>query len=348
MEAATNRPGSETQKRRELPEGLARGLPNFWYPILRSGLLRDAPVQLERFGENLVAWRSSTGAPHVFENHCPHRRAPLSLGDIRGDELACSYHGWRFEGSGACVAMPLEEPSAQVLARHGVKSYAAADRGGYIWMFYGDPQHVTPLVLPPELEDAAWFAFKKEYFWDTNWLNILDNVMDPLHAIYLHVGAVTQRKRAKFKEFGVTREDELGFCLGKLGIHEDGSVGPVEGEVEFVLPNLVRLDIADGTEDGLYRVMILPTPINENSTCAFYVRTRRTTGLWSRFRWQLWWAAHGRAVHKVAAEDRDILSGLGPIEEARLNEHLASSDTGIVWLRRKIQQAFHPDQIPSQ
>lgn len=330
--------------RRKMPEGLARGVPNYWYPILRSDQLAAAPLQIERFSENLVVWRGREGQPHVFENHCPHRRAPLSRGKVMGDELACAYHGWRFDRAGACVAMPLEAPSTAALARHSVKAYPAVDHGGYIWMFYGEASRVTPFALPAELSDPAWMAFKTEYYWDTNWLNILDNVMDPLHAIYLHTGAVTQRKRAKFKEFRITSEDEKGFRLGKIGIYEDGSTGPVEGEVEFALPNLVRLDIADGTQSGLYRVVIMPTPVNEGSTCAFYVRTRHTQGPWSRFKWRLWWTLHGRSVHEVAGQDRDILAGLGPIHEARSQEHLALSDTGVVRLRRRLQQAFHANE----
>lgn len=340
MDPVSNQLEPRIQNRRRLPEGLAWGLPNFWYPVLGARELRDRPVKIERFGENLVVWRGASGAPHIFENHCPHRRAPLSLGKIDGDELICAYHGWRFNGSGGCAGIPLEDPSPAALARHAVKSYPAAERGGYIWMFYGDHEKASPLVLPAELEDAEWLGFRADYLWDTNWMNILDNVIDPLHAIFLHAGAVTQRNRAKFKGFRVTREDDRGFSLGKLGVLDDGSVGPVEGEVEFLLPNIVRLDIADGTKDGVYRVLIMPTPIHDGKACAFYFRARRTTDLWSRLRWQVWWAMHGRQVHKVAAEDRDILCGLEPIEVARSKEHLAGSDMGVVSLRRKIQEAY--------
>lgn len=42
-----------------------------------------------------------------MEDRCPHRAAPLSEGRVWTDgTLMCSYHGWRFEGSGACVAIP--------------------------------------------------------------------------------------------------------------------------------------------------------------------------------------------------------------------------------------------------
>jgi hypothetical protein len=124
-----------------------------------------------------------------------------------------------------------------------------------------------------------------------------------------------------------------------MGYLPDGSVGPVEGEVEFVFPNIVRLDIADGSQAGIYRVIIMSTPHNADRVGAFYARARRATG-WARLKWRLWWLMHGRSVHHVAAQDRDVMIGLGPVEEARANENLAVSDTGVVRLRRRLNQAY--------
>jgi phenylpropionate dioxygenase-like ring-hydroxylating dioxygenase large terminal subunit len=332
----------KVQPKRDMPEGLKFGLPNFWYPILESHQLGDKPICVERFGEKLAVWRDKNGRPAVFHNHCPHRRAPLSLGSIHGEELICAYHGWKFNRSGDCIDKPLEQ-SKGLVERHAVKSYPAEDRAGYIWMFYGDHKKATRLQVPPELEDASWYPFKAEYVWDTNWLNVLDNILDPLHAIYLHSGAVTQQRRAKFKSFQITKDDDKGFRLGKLGYLPDGSVGPVEGEVEFVFPNIVRLDIADGTQAGVYRVIIMSTPYTADRVGAFYVRARKATG-WARLKWRLWWARHGRKVHAVAAQDRDVMVGLGPIEEARTKENLVLSDTGVVRLRRRLNQAYRDAQ----
>ena len=320
-------------------ERIARGLANHWYPILQAKDLAAAPLALRRFGEDLVLWRDATGRPHVFENHCPHRRAPLSLGRVRDGELVCAYHGWRFNSAGECIDMPLEATPRSHRAPVCVRSYPVEDRAGYIWMFYGAGEAMTPLAVPEELEDPERQTFNTDYVWQTNWMNVLDNVLDPLHAIHLHAGAVTQRKRAKFKNFEITHEDERGFRLGKVGYREDGSVGSVEGEVEFLLPNVLRLTIADGTEEGIYRVVIIPTPIDETSVCAFYARSRRGRGL-KRLRWRLWWAMHGHDIHRVAGEDRDIMAGLGPVGKARLKEHLVVSDTGVVRLRKRLHQAY--------
>ena len=153
------------------------------------------------------------------------------------------------------------------------------------------------------------------------------------------------RHRAKFKKFEITSDDALGFRLGKLGDREDGSIGAVEGEVEFVFPNVLRLDIADGTPDGLYRVVIMPTPVDADNACAYYVRARRGRG-GKRLRWRLWWARYGRAVHRVAAQDEYILSRMAPIGEVRLQEHLVSSDVGVIHLRKRLNQIFYAQVDP--
>ena len=340
---AADSPTPNAQPRGDMPKGLELGLPGYWYPILRSSQLKDKPVRIERFGENLAAWRDNSGGPAVFSDSCPHRCAPLSLGIVRGGELMCSYHGWKFNRDGDCIEKPLEAPDAARNERHAVKSYPAEDRAGYIWMFYGDRSRLRPLIVPPELEDDSWYPFRTDYVWGTNWINVLDNVLDPLHAIYLHQGAVTQQRRAKFKSFQITSDNEAGFRLGKVGYLADGSVGPVEGEVEFLLPNIVRLDIADGTPQGVYRVIIMPTPFNADRVGAFYVRARKATG-WARLKWWLWWARHGRSVHAVAEQDRDVLELLGPVGQARTRENLALSDTGVVRLRRRLNQAFRANE----
>ena len=48
-----------------------------------------------------------------FEDRCPHRLAPLSEGRIEPSDgtLFCNYHGWRYDGSGACRGIPQLDPA---------------------------------------------------------------------------------------------------------------------------------------------------------------------------------------------------------------------------------------------
>ena len=176
-------------KQPKVLDGLHLGLPNYWYPILSSAELGARPVGVRRFGQDLAVWRDVSGKPHVLDNHCPHRGAPLSQGVVQREQLACAYHGWTFDGSGQCTAMPLEPEDSRRADRIRIASWPAAERGGYVWMFYGSHGEASPLTIPDEIGDGDWLSYTADYQWRTNWLNILDNIMDPLHAIYLHSGA---------------------------------------------------------------------------------------------------------------------------------------------------------------
>jgi phenylpropionate dioxygenase-like ring-hydroxylating dioxygenase large terminal subunit len=72
----------------------------WWYPVADAATLGDAPVALTLMGMPLVLWRDAKGAPVVLDDRCPHRGARLS------GEIECPYHGWRFDQSGRCVAVP--------------------------------------------------------------------------------------------------------------------------------------------------------------------------------------------------------------------------------------------------
>lgn len=329
---------------RRLVGALARGLPNHWFPILASAELGTSPMHVKRFGEELAVWRDSAGHPRVVQDRCSHRGTSLSLGTVRADAISCRYHGWTFDTSGACIDIPTGEALGDRLLslkqRARLKTYRAEDRAGYIWAYYGDPTQATALsVVPYELEDARWSVFRHEYIWKTNWLNILDNILDPLHALFVHVGVATQLRRAQLSQFEISEDFEEGFHLAKRGALVDGKMGE-ETHVEFLLPSVFRVDLADGTPRGVFRVIMIPTPIDEQSTFLCYFQLRRVSG-WARLRWHFqWWTKYRKAQELIKSQDQVILDSLGPIEETRLHENLAYSDIGVVHLRRRLTQAF--------
>ena len=53
-----------------------------------------------------------------INNRCPHRLAPLSEGRIEPADgsLYCNYHGWRFDGQGACRGIPQLDASHSAAA----------------------------------------------------------------------------------------------------------------------------------------------------------------------------------------------------------------------------------------
>lgn len=62
------------------------------------------PILLD--GAERVLWRGEDGGLRLWEDRCPHRGMRLSFGFVRGNQLNCLYHGWRFEPGGACTHIP--------------------------------------------------------------------------------------------------------------------------------------------------------------------------------------------------------------------------------------------------
>src|SRR5262245_16268002 len=91
-------------------------VPNGWYGVLRSRELeRGAARPLSVLGRELVAFRDAAGRVRVLDAYCPHYGAHLGHGGrVHGDTITCPFHGWRFDGDGACVHAPCVETPPRV------------------------------------------------------------------------------------------------------------------------------------------------------------------------------------------------------------------------------------------
>jgi nitrite reductase/ring-hydroxylating ferredoxin subunit len=102
-----------------------------WIPACLSEEVAErdgAPVRVRLLGEDLVAFRDTTGRLGVLDEHCPHRRASLALGRNEESGLRCLYHGWKIDVQGNVVDRPCEAHEA-VLAKKVVhQTYPCRDR----------------------------------------------------------------------------------------------------------------------------------------------------------------------------------------------------------------------------
>jgi vanillate O-demethylase monooxygenase subunit len=55
-----------------------------WDHEIQAGL---HPVRM--LGEKIVLYRQSSGAGAALEDACPHRKLPLSMGRLQGDQVEC-------------------------------------------------------------------------------------------------------------------------------------------------------------------------------------------------------------------------------------------------------------------
>ena len=73
-----------------------------WLSVPADVLAGDRAV-VDGDGRQILLLRVA-GEIHAFDNACPHEGNPLVDGDVRGDQLECAYHGWRFDlRTGACL-----------------------------------------------------------------------------------------------------------------------------------------------------------------------------------------------------------------------------------------------------
>ena len=131
-------------------------LRRYWMPVLLSSQLPEpdcAPVRVKVMGEDLLAFRDSAGNVGLIEPRCPHRGANLFFGRNEDGGIRCSYHGWKFDVSGACVDAPTIDPKQmpQVCEMARIKAYPARDWGDLVWAYLGPRKTPPPL---PELEFA--------------------------------------------------------------------------------------------------------------------------------------------------------------------------------------------------
>jgi phenylpropionate dioxygenase-like ring-hydroxylating dioxygenase large terminal subunit len=168
-------------------------LRQYWIPALLSTELpeRDgAPVRVRLLGENLIAFRATSGKVGLIQNHCPHRGASLFFGRNEEEGLRCVYHGWKFDGSGACVDMPSEPEESTFKSKVRAVAYPCAERNGIVFTYMGPRPTPPPLPdLEPNLLEPSQTVVQKALR-DCNWFQGLEGDIDTSHLGFLHLGSV--------------------------------------------------------------------------------------------------------------------------------------------------------------
>jgi phenylpropionate dioxygenase-like ring-hydroxylating dioxygenase large terminal subunit len=161
-------------------------LKNIWYVAAWSHELgADAPLGLTIIGEPVALYRRSDGSVVAFEDRCPHRHAPLSLGRIEGDDLRCMYHGLRFGRDGVCVEIP---GTTKVPPRTQVRVFPALERSSWIWVWMGDPALADASRVPHAtgLDDPEWVMRSGGIDYAADYQLVNDNLCDLSHLDFVH------------------------------------------------------------------------------------------------------------------------------------------------------------------
>ena len=163
----------------------------YWIPAALSSELPDpegSPLRVRLLGENLIAYRTASGAVGLVQNSCPHRGASLFYGRNEGEGLRCVYHGWKFGLDGRCVDLPSEPENSTFKDKVRAAAYPCVERAGLIWTYMGP--RTTPPPMPALESTMSADARLQVYQRECNWVQALEGDIDTGHTVFLHLGGV--------------------------------------------------------------------------------------------------------------------------------------------------------------
>ena len=166
-------------------------LRRFWQPIAYTGHLKDLPRRIEVMGEELVLFRDGRGEIGLLELHCPHRGTSLEFGLIEEGGIRCCYHGWLFDVVGRILDTPLEPPNSTLKDRLCHGAYPVKEFNGMAFAYMGPPEGIPDFPAFDVFDLPGYTLECKELpgvapLKPCNWLQVVDNYLDPLHEEFLH------------------------------------------------------------------------------------------------------------------------------------------------------------------
>lgn len=176
-----------------------------WYVAAWDSELDAQPLARTILEQPVVLFRTADGTPAALANSCPHRRLPLSMGCVSGQELRCGYHGMLFGADGRCVEIPGQQvipPTAHV------RAFPLVLRWGLLWIWMGDPAKADPakIIDVPHYDESGWAVNRgpaMEIACHYQWMT--DNLLDPSHVSYVHASSLGNADTV-----GVPVETEVG------------------------------------------------------------------------------------------------------------------------------------------
>jgi phenylpropionate dioxygenase-like ring-hydroxylating dioxygenase large terminal subunit len=161
---------------------------NAWYMAGWSEELADQLLSRRVFDRQIVLFRKQDGSVAALADRCPHRFAPLSLGEKIGDAIQCPYHGLTFDGAGSCIRNPFAD---KIPAAAKVQSWAVVERYDIIWLWGGDPAEADPTLIPDFSMIANSDTVRAVHGYtlvEAPYEFATDNLMDLSHIEFVHKG----------------------------------------------------------------------------------------------------------------------------------------------------------------
>ncbi|MGA3088700.1 MAG: aromatic ring-hydroxylating dioxygenase subunit alpha [Terriglobales bacterium] len=282
----------------ETPDALM--LFGFWYRALPAAELGPGALRKATLLEQpLLIGRDRQGRAFALRDACPHRGMPLSCGRYDGEQIECSYHGWRFDAhSGQCQRIPSLVPEQNLkIDRIYAGSYACEERDDFIWAFIPDPGPAgagfskaapAPTATPeiPKFSERYKMAYLTADLPCSVDHGII-GLMDPAHGPFVHQAWWWRTQKSMHEKHKSFEPIPYGFRMSAhtpssnsapyklLRLYADAD--SITTTIDFVLPNLRSEVIRAGKY--WFSSLTTVTPLTR-SRCRIDV-----VAAWNLFRW---------------------------------------------------------------
>jgi 5,5'-dehydrodivanillate O-demethylase len=351
-----------SQEENELLTRVGPGTPagqllrRYWQVVAAASELSDEkPKKRVRvLGEDLVLFRDRGGTYGLVGEHCSHRGASLYYGFVEADGIRCSYHGWKYDACGKCVEQPFESPEVGFKEKIQHPAYPVAKQAGLLLAYMGPPEKKP--MLPKWDLAVRQDGLKKVEICQVlrcNWLQTMENSVDPFHTYYLHSHTLKLRGGSNQSTYHYQAVNKVEFELvvqpNWAGIQKQrffaGDNVPVEAPHPLIFPNLLFVPVRwgyamhfrtpiDDTRTQIFHLRFRPTedgsiPDQPEDPPAEFVGTRNEDGEFH--------------LEDFASQDHMAWETQGPIAD-RAKEHLGETDRGVILFRKLLRDQIRAVQ----
>jgi 5,5'-dehydrodivanillate O-demethylase oxygenase subunit len=317
----------------------------YWQPFAAVAQMQDRnTLRVRLLGEDLVLFRGAPGEYGLVGELCPHRRASLYYGVPEPAGIRCSYHGWLFDRAGKCLEQPAEPANSTFKDRVRTTAYPVREMGGLFWTYMGPGE---PPILPRHdyfVQPNTLRMIGKTDL-ECNWLQCMENSLDPTHSEWLHswfgIYLRTGKPKSDRGELMQARHAKIGFDVFEYGIvkrryYQGGSEEDNDWKIghPVIFPNILKVS-------NTFQIRV---PVDDENTLHYLYTAVRYDGVEAPrqdvvplYEYPNKESNGDLAVRWVLQQDMMAWVTQGRIAD-RTVEHLGSSDRGIMLYRQVVEE----------
>ena len=351
----TGTPMGELMRRYWIPALLAEEIPTNDCP----------PVRVRLLGEDLVAFRDSSGKIGLLGERCTHRGTSLFFGRNEECGLRCIYHGWKYDVDGNVLETPAEPADSDFRTKLRQTAYPCREAAGMIFTYLG-PRDRIP--LPPRYEwlglEATQVCPVKSLL-ECNYLQGIEGDFDSSHTSFLHNNNLDNAERLKRDGAPMLDAEETPYGMRAISIRKVGAEQIYVRTSPYIMPSfsIVPGPPTSKFEENDIRGFRFWIPIDDRNTW-LYILNMREKPFTAEERKDLrsWIGADYRRIRNAAnnyLQNRALqkttsytgIEAVNPAEQDgcatesmgatydRTREHLGYSDKTIIALRKMLLRA---------